>query len=308
MKRVTPASECERLQLLFRKPRKSFDKAVDQMASRLELPAIQIDPAMDRSLNRLEPFFQSLVRANQSALLLDFDGTLAPMRVDPSKVHPWAGVVNLLQEIQESGRTRLAIVTGRSANEVVLQLGMRDAPEVWGLHGAERLCVDGSWVREELPSSDQSLLEAARSRVRIALPEARVEEKRNGVVVHWRGKPARFIQSIQSRALHVLLPFTNTNGVRLLQFDGGIELRIGRDKGDAVRMILNEIASTAPVAYLGDDATDEDAFQALNGRGLTVLVRRNWRKSAAQAWLRPPAELREFLTAWLRAVKSVYNS
>jgi trehalose 6-phosphate phosphatase len=278
------------------------------MASRLELPVVQIDPAADRSLNHLEPFFQSLAAANQSALLLDFDGTLAPMRVDPSKVRPWAGVVRLLQEIQDSGRTRLAIVTGRSANEVVFQLGMRDAPEIWGLHGAERLCVDGSWMREELPASDQSLLEAARLRIRLALPDARVEEKRNGVVVHWRGKPARFKQSIQSRALNALLPFTNTNGVRLLQFDGGIELRIGRDKGDAVRVILNESPSTAPVAYLGDDATDEDAFQALNGRGLTVLVRRNWRSTAAQAWLRPPAELREFLTAWLRAAKSVYNS
>ena len=277
---------------------------IDHMAKRLDSLAIQLDPAAVRSSNSLESFFRLLAVANQSALLLDFDGTLAPMRVDPSKVRPWAGVVSLLNQIQASGRTRLAIITGRTAKEVESQLGMRETPEIWGLHGAERLCPDGSCVRDELPASDQALLEAARSRVHSALPDVRVEEKRNGVVVHWRGKPARFIQSAQSRALNALLPFTNTNGFKILQFDGGIELRIGSDKGDAVRMILDEIPSAAPVAYLGDDATDEDAFQALAGRGLTILVRRNWRPSAAQVWLRPPAELREFLTTWLRESQS----
>ncbi len=73
-----------------------------------------------------------------------------------------------------------------------------------------------------------------------------------------------------------------------------------RDKGDAVRTILDEVPANASVAYLGDDVTDEDAFQALHGRGLTVLVRRDWRPGAAQVWLRPPAQLREFLTNWLR--------
>jgi len=270
------------------------------MATLMESPAVQIDTAPECSSTQLESFFQSLAAANESALLMDFDGTLAPIRVDPSKVRPWAGVVSLLNEIQGSGRTRLAIVTGRSANEVASQLGMYDAPEIWGLHGAERLYPDGRCVRDELLASDQALLDAARLRVRHALPDARFEEKRNAVVVHWRGKPARLIQSTQSRALKALLPYTNTNGVKLLQFDGGIELRIGPDKGDAVRSILHEISSDAPVAYLGDDATDEDAFQALTGRGLAVLVRRKWRPGAAQVWLRPPAQLREFLMTWLR--------
>jgi trehalose-6-phosphatase len=62
--------------------------------------------------------------------------------------------------------------------------------------------------------------------------------------------------------------------MELLEFDGGIEMRMpGRDKGDAVRTILDEIGPEAPVAYLGDDATDERAFLALGTRGLSVLVR-----------------------------------
>jgi trehalose-6-phosphatase len=55
------------------------------------------------------------------------------------------------------------------------------------------------------------------------------------------------------------------------------------------------------VAYLGDDRTDEDAFKALAGRGLAVLVREELRPTAAAVWLRPPVELLDFLQRWMTA-------
>jgi hypothetical protein len=91
--------------------------------------------------------------------------------------------------------------------------------------------------------------------------------------------------------------------MQLLRFDGGLELRAGRNKGDAVLQVLAELQSDSPIAYLGDDATDEDAFQTLGDRGLGVLVRRQWAPSAAHLWLRPPADLLIFLAAWLDAVQ-----
>ena len=68
----------------------------------------------------------------------------------------------------------------------------------------------------------------------------------------------------------------------------------GRDKGDAVRTILNEIGPNVPVACLADDLTDERAFVALGVRGLSVLVRPKWRKTAAAVWIKPPAVYRCF--------------
>jgi trehalose 6-phosphate phosphatase len=68
-----------------------------------------------------------------------------------------------------------------------------------------------------------------------------------------------------------------------------------------VRTILSEVGPDVPVAYLGDDSTDEDAFRVLNDRGLTVLVRPTYRFTAAQMWLRPPDELIQFFTDWVRA-------
>ena len=77
--------------------------------------------------------------------------------------------------------------------------------------------------------------------------------------------------------------------VELLEFDGGVEMRPPEpDKGDAVREILQKLDATTPVAYLGDDTTDEHAFEALEGRGLRVLVRPEWRKTLADIWIKPP--------------------
>jgi len=251
----------------------------------------------------LEGLFQSLASSDESALLLDFDGTLAPFRVDPSKARLWAGVADLLGEIQQTGHTRLAIVTGRPAVEVALLLGMRVPPEIWGLHGSERLYPDGRFEQEELVSEEQALLDEARSVVRAARLGVRIEDKRNAVVVHWRGKSRQSAHVAQNCALKLLDPFAIAAGMRLLQFDGGLELRAGHNKGDVVHTILEEIPASAPVAYLGDDATDEDAFLALAGRGFSLLVRREWRPTAAQTWLRPPNQLREFLKSWLRAIQ-----
>jgi trehalose 6-phosphate phosphatase len=278
---------------------------MERLATSIEWSATEIDAADERFPAPLEPetFFQSVAAADKSALLLDFDGTLAPFRVDPFKVRPWAGVAKLLNEIQLAGRTRLAIVTGRPARDVASQLGMRKAPEIWGLHGAERLYPDERFEQEELIDDEQALLADARSAVGEAHLGVRVEEKRNAVVVHWRGKSPHSIPAVRARALKLLEPYAGQAGLKLLQFDGGLELRAGRNKGDAVRTILTEIPSRAPVAYLGDDATDEDAFKALAGRGLGVLVRREWRPGAATIWLRPPAQLREFLAAWLQATR-----
>jgi len=254
--------------------------------------------------NALEDFLGLVKTSRESALLLDFDGTLAPFRIDPSRVRPWAGVPALLEEIHELDRTHIGIVTGRPAKEVASQIGLPFL-QIWGLHGAERLFPDGRVELDELLPHEHDALAAVRKAIRLAAlgPGVRVEEKWNAVVVHWRGKSAHASEALLKRTLKLLQPFADEAAMHLLQFDGGIELRAGRNKGDAVRLLLNEMSSDAPVAYLGDDTTDEDAFRALAGRGLTVLVRRTWRPSAATLWLRPPGELRAFLANWAKALR-----
>lgn len=256
---------------------------------------------------QLDDFFALVAVAGQSALLLDFDGTLAPFRIDPAKVRPWAGVTRLLDDIQQAGRTRIAIISGRPARDVALQLGMPRPPEIWGLHGAERLLPDGRVEMDDLHPQQQTALDAARrSLLTSGLPGKfglRLEEKWNAIAVHWRGKSEHSAKAARQRISSVLNPFAAETGMKLLQFDGGVELRAGRDKGGAVLLLLAEMQSDAPVAFMGDDITDEDAFRALEGRGLSILTRRDWRPTAAQLWLHPPVQLRSFLSGWLRALR-----
>ena len=85
-------------------------------------------------------------------------------------------------------------------------------------------------------------------------------------------------------------------------FDGGIEFRArGWDKGEAVKAILAESGPGAVCAYLGDDLDDEHAFKAIPDSGLSVLVREQFRPTAADLWIQPPQEVREFLVRWQQA-------
>jgi trehalose-phosphatase len=71
-----------------------------------------------------------------------------------------------------------------------------------------------------------------------------------------------------------------------------------RNKGDAVRILLEEEPEEAVAAYLGDDRTDEDAFKALKGRGLGILVAEEPRPTEATVLLKPPDGVIDFLRKW----------
>jgi trehalose-6-phosphatase len=88
--------------------------------------------------------------------------------------------------------------------------------------------------------------------------------------------------------------------LELFEFDGGVEIRVaGTNKAVPVGQLLEESGNDTVAAYLGDDATDEDAFGAIKGRGLSVLVRGEQRETGADIWIQPPEELVAFLRRWL---------
>ncbi|MBU2532821.1 MAG: trehalose-phosphatase, partial [Alphaproteobacteria bacterium] len=83
-----------------------------------------------------------------------------------------------------------------------------------------------------------------------------------------------------------------------------IQPRTGWDKGRAVGWLLENtrLGENDQVAlYIGDDLTDEDAFAALIGRGVSIAVRgRENRMTIADYTLQDPADVQRFL-AWLKA-------
>jgi trehalose-phosphatase len=131
-----------------------------------------------------------------------------------------------------------------------------------------------------------------------------LEVKPTSLAIHWRSfKPAmqEGIRSVvQSIFARIDQRIAQPGELHLLPFDGGLELRsTDRTKGTAVAEILSQERDDAPIAYLGDDLTDEDAFFAVGNKGYSLLVRSEVRASFARFWLRPPEELLEFLDAWI---------
>ncbi len=256
---------------------------------------------MNEKLGR-EQFLETLHSSASAALLLDYDGTLAPFQPERGQAFPYPGVTSLIKKIISNGRTRVVMVTGRSASDIIPLLGVAPHPEIWGSQGLQRLRPDDTCEMPSLDESVQQALTEAEEWLRRQDLYRTAESKPGGIAVHWRGLPPETKADIRRRVLLGWLPLTERFPVVVLPFDGGLELRSPcRNKGDAVRTILAEMDDQAPVAYLGDDQMDEDAFRALRHRGLTVLVRDKWRETSADHWIPPPGELLEFLSQWLKA-------
>jgi trehalose-phosphatase len=253
-------------------------------------------------------FYDCLKNLQSRALLLDYDGTLAPFTTKRNKAFPYPGVVEILKDIIQNSSTRLVIVSGRALDDLIPLLGLTRLPEIWGSHGGERLLPHG--VRQKVALSNGSMrgLETALGwLVKMGWSDY-LERKPSSVAIHWRGRKPGDIQKTRRRLLEHLPQILAGTGLSLHEFEGGLEVRPPEiTKGEAVEKILSEMPSDTVSAYLGDDLTDEDAFAALNRHGtltLGVLVRGKLRETKADLWLKPPEELLHFLKRWEKVTSS----
>lgn len=232
-------------------------------------------------------------------LALDYDGTLAPFRADRAGARPPAELRALLAALVACERVRAAIVSGRPLAELEALIGLDPAPELFGAHGWERRLPDGRRDDREPPAAAAGLLETEWRSLGPALGAQRLERKSASLALHLRGAPPGEAAALAARVGARWRGLAEGRGLELRRFDGGLELRCrGRDKGDALRELLDGLPPDAPAAYLGDDETDEDAFRALAGRGVAVLVADRPRPTAA-AHVVPRAAVAGLLRAWL---------
>jgi len=250
----------------------------------------------------LEVFFEQLRQAEKQALLLDYDGTIAPFTLARERAYPYPTLEELIDCIQATTATRTVLVSGRPAHDLQALLRLQIRPEIWGTHGRERLLPDGTYeVAAADPLGLRALAEAD------AWMEAqgwmdRMEPKPGATALHWRGLPREQAEEMSRRLRAALADLCGEAGLRLRDFAGGVEVDVGgADKGDAIDTVLGEMGEGTVAAYLGDDFSDEDAFRAIRGRGLGVLVRPRPRPTAAEVWVAPPEGVAQFLNEWLLA-------
>ena len=247
-------------------------------------------------------FFQRVPAASERILMLDYDGTLAPFHPRPHMAYPYPEVTRTLDHLMQDGGTRVVIISGRRAEEIMPLLRLARQPEIWGAHGWEHLSPDGIFSVRAIDSHEAALLEQAYTAAQGAVEYgARLERKPASIALHWRG--LSLIKRLKTQAWigAVWAPLANADGLELQPFNCGLEILVrGHRKGFAVRQVLDGAQPHSAVAYLGDDITDEEAFIEVRPHGLAVLVRERLRDTHANLWIRPPHELRNFISQWCR--------
>lgn len=246
----------------------------------------------------LSEFFQKAKA--RSLLMIDYDGTLAPLVPNRMEAHPYPHVTERLLALLQLKNTRVVLVSGRSLNDLEALFDLPSSLEVWASHGMERRLSTGKKFYAPL---NPKLIEGLKKGVQLCLETAspkQCEIKPFSVALHWRGlEPAEkwnLMESVEAAWNDLIKEYD----LEIHRFDGGIELRTkGRNKGSVVQDLLKEIKPETAVAYLGDDLTDEDAFKELGERGLKVLVREIYRPTLADIHLVPPDELIGFLDQWI---------
>jgi len=250
----------------------------------------------------LDTFFEDVAASEKRLLLLDYDGTLAPFKIKRDKAHPYPGIREALRTILDSNGSRLVLISGRAIPDLLSLLQLEPPPEIWGSHGWERLSSDDNYEIYPIEKPASRALEHVEANLAEEGLASLCEKKHGCLALHWRGLKGSEIEKIRSRFLTKWSNITERSGLSLIEFDGGIELRArGRDKAFVVRTLLSEMGRGTVSSFLGDDRTDEEAFEALRGESLRVLVRREFRPTVADLWLKPPDELLDFLKRWAEA-------
>ena len=239
--------------------------------------------------------------------MLDYDGTLAPFVRERMEAQLYGGVSERLISLAGMRGIRLAILSGRPAKEVSGLLPCELNVEIWGSHGRERLRSNGDYEKFPLNAVQSRYLEEFQNLITSKGFAFALERKLGSLALHTRGLDVSEANKIYKLAHIHYQSITLADhyaGLEWLPFDGGIEIRgTGRTKGDAVVSIVTEFPFDVPVAYLGDDRTDEDAFRMLQDRrnAASVLVGSQQKETAAKWWIIPPEELLAFLDRYLEA-------
>ncbi len=201
-----------------------------------------------------------------ASLFLDFDGTLVEIAERPDAVAVDARLSRLVRGLTARLDGRIAIVSGRGADEIDALFGSAGLA-IGGSHGAE-LRRGRAVEAPARPAALDDALERMRA-FAATTPGLLVEAKPLGAGLHFRGAP----QAAEAcRAFAGEL--AEATGLTLQQGKMVFELRAPGDKGAAIAalMALPPFAGSRPV-FLGDDLTDEPGFAAaarLGGAGVLV--------------------------------------
>jgi trehalose 6-phosphate phosphatase len=211
-----------------------------------------------------------IVDLEQYCIFLDFDGTLVEIEDRPDDVRIEAATLQLIEKLRDKVGRALALVTGRDIHVIDRLLYPLVLP-VAGVHGLQRRDASG---RLHSPVIDQSIVESIAAQVEAAFlsePGVVIERKTGAVAIHFRLRPD-FEKQCHALARKIT---RDRPDLHMIQGKMVCEIRLhGNDKGGVIATFLEErpFKGKKPI-FVGDDATDEPGFVAVNARdGVSIKI------------------------------------
>jgi alpha,alpha-trehalase len=253
---------------------------------RFPRPALPAFGRIERDLN-----------GRRAAVFLDYDGTLTPIVARPEMAVLSDGMRATIARL--AAVATVAIISGRDRLDVERRVGLPDLVYA-GSHGFDIAGPPHRPLRHETGGPFEDAVKHAGARLEAALariPGALVEPKKFAVAIHYREIRAADLPAVEAAIDAVLRDHPalhKTSGKKVFE----LRPRLDWDKGKALLWLLRALdldGDDVLPFYLGDDATDEDAFAAIAGRGVGILIASGRQRSAARYTLDSPADVGRFL-------------
>jgi trehalose 6-phosphate phosphatase len=193
-----------------------------------------------------------------TAILTDFDGTLAPIVDNPASARALVGVPTVLTVLADRFGL-VAVISGRPVSFLVERLAPAAGVCLIGLYGLESCAIDGTVVTSPGADEWRTVVEASVDRLTRSAPTGvSVEAKGLTATVHWRMAPELVgwvVRAVEEESVRTGL--VSHSGRMSLELRPPLPV----DKGSAVALLA---APFAAACYFGDDLGDLPAFAALD--------------------------------------------
>jgi trehalose 6-phosphate phosphatase len=232
-------------------------------------------------------------RLDQCAILLDIDGTLLDLAPTPREVWVPPGLATTLRSLLARTSGALALVSGRSLNDIDLIFAPEQFPAVGG-HGAEmRISTDSEAVATHAPPMDKELKRRLAAIAKLS-PGILLEDKGYSLALHYRLAP--HAEKAIYEAVSLIRADLPNAPIEVLPGKCVCEIKhSGFNKASGVLelMIHEPFRGRRPI-FIGDDVTDESVFAIMPDLGgLAFSVGR--RAQGVAGHFDEPRDVREWL-------------